>query len=90
MVVSTTPAWGMEPTTSSLRAMSPYLQAKTRGAFVVCSSTARARVGNHALPTSAQLKGMGASYMRKNASNCWANHQTFKVKATNVEWLQGD
>jgi hypothetical protein len=27
-VVSTTPAWGVEPTTSSLGAMSPYHQAK--------------------------------------------------------------
>jgi hypothetical protein len=27
MMVSTTPAWGMEPTTSSLGAMSPYHQA---------------------------------------------------------------
>jgi hypothetical protein len=33
MMVRTTPAWGMEPTTSSLRAMSPYHQAKARGAF---------------------------------------------------------
>jgi hypothetical protein len=33
MMVSTTPAWGMEPTTSSLGAMSPYHQAKARGAF---------------------------------------------------------
>jgi hypothetical protein len=31
-MVSTTPAWGMEPTTSSLGAMSPYHQAKARGA----------------------------------------------------------
>jgi hypothetical protein len=27
-LVSTTPAWGIEPTTSSLGAMSPYHQAK--------------------------------------------------------------
>jgi hypothetical protein len=33
MMVSTTLAWGMEPTTSSLGAMSPYHQAKTRGAW---------------------------------------------------------
>jgi hypothetical protein len=32
-MVSTTPAWGMEPTTSSLGAMSHYHQAKARGAF---------------------------------------------------------
>jgi hypothetical protein len=32
-MVSTTPAWGMEPTTSSLGAMSPYHQAKARGAL---------------------------------------------------------
>jgi hypothetical protein len=32
MMVSTTPAWGMELTTSSLGAMSPYHQAKARGA----------------------------------------------------------
>jgi hypothetical protein len=32
MVVSTMPAWGIEPTTSSLGAMSPYHQAKARGA----------------------------------------------------------
>jgi hypothetical protein len=32
MMVSTTPAWGMEPTTSSLGAMSHYHQAKARGA----------------------------------------------------------
>jgi hypothetical protein len=31
-MVSTTPAWGMEPTTSSLGAMSHYHQAKARGA----------------------------------------------------------
>jgi hypothetical protein len=30
-MVSTTPAWGMELTTSSLGAMSPYHQAKARG-----------------------------------------------------------
>jgi hypothetical protein len=34
MLVSTTPAWGIEPTTSSLGAMSPYHQAKARGAFL--------------------------------------------------------
>jgi hypothetical protein len=33
MMVSTTSAWGMEPTTSSLGAMSAYHQAKARGAF---------------------------------------------------------
>jgi hypothetical protein len=33
--VSTTPAWGMEPTTSSLGAMSHYHQAKARGALMV-------------------------------------------------------
>jgi hypothetical protein len=32
-MVSTMPAWGMEPTTSSLGGMSPYHQAKARGAF---------------------------------------------------------
>jgi hypothetical protein len=32
MIVSTTPAWEMEPTTSSLGAMSHYHQAKARGA----------------------------------------------------------
>jgi hypothetical protein len=31
-MVSTTPTWGMEPTTSSLGAMSHYQQAKARGA----------------------------------------------------------
>jgi len=31
MVVTTTPAWGIEPTTSSLGVMSPYHQAKARG-----------------------------------------------------------
>jgi hypothetical protein len=35
MVVSTTPAWGIEPTTSSLGAMSPYHQAKARGAWAI-------------------------------------------------------
>jgi hypothetical protein len=34
MVVSTTPAWGIEPTTSSLGAMSPYHQAKAHGASI--------------------------------------------------------
>jgi hypothetical protein len=34
MMLSTTPSWGMEPTTSSLGAMSPYHQAKARGAFI--------------------------------------------------------
>jgi hypothetical protein len=33
MMVSTTPAWGMEPTTFSVGAMSPYHQAKARGAL---------------------------------------------------------
>jgi hypothetical protein len=33
MMVSTTLIWGVEPTTSSLGAMSPYHQAKARGAF---------------------------------------------------------
>jgi hypothetical protein len=37
MMVSTTPAWGMEPITSSLGAISPYHQAKARGAK--CSNT---------------------------------------------------
>jgi hypothetical protein len=36
-MVSTTPAWGMEPTTSSLGAMSHYHQAKARGAFENCT-----------------------------------------------------
>jgi hypothetical protein len=35
MMVSTTPAWGMEPTTSSLGAMSHYHQAKARGALTL-------------------------------------------------------
>jgi hypothetical protein len=33
MMVSTTPTWEMEPTTSSLGAMSHYHQAKARGAL---------------------------------------------------------
>jgi hypothetical protein len=34
MMVSTTPAWGMEPTSSSLGAVSPYHQAKARGGSI--------------------------------------------------------
>jgi hypothetical protein len=41
MVVSTMPAWGIEPTTSSLGAMSPYHQAKARGAVGSPTSTTR-------------------------------------------------
>jgi hypothetical protein len=43
-MVSTMPAWGMEPTTSSLGAMSPYHQAKARGAFVLASPNMEAKV----------------------------------------------
>src|SRR4051812_46804496 len=35
MMVSTTPTWRMEPTTSSLRAMSPNHQTKACGASIV-------------------------------------------------------